>query len=60
MERERLTRLAVPSLGYLRPGHEMADAREIVLTFTLWAGPHLAALLDYDYGRIHAYTGARN
>ncbi|MFE1453386.1 hypothetical protein [Streptomyces olivaceoviridis] len=38
-ERERLTRLAVPYLGYLRPDHEADDARAIALTLTLWAGP---------------------
>ncbi|MEW2290950.1 hypothetical protein [Streptomyces sp. NPDC047841] len=59
MERERLLRLAVPYLGYLRPGHDVEDAREIALTFTLWAGPQLAALLYHDYQRINAYTSAR-
>ncbi|MGW2462361.1 hypothetical protein ACWC2M_25540 [Streptomyces sp. NPDC001761] len=58
-ERDRLTHLAVPYLGYLRPGHEVEGAREIALTLTLWAGPQLAAL-DHDYQRIHAYTSARN
>ncbi|MET8566170.1 hypothetical protein ABZV75_38515 [Streptomyces flaveolus] len=59
-ERERLTRLAMPYLGYLRPDHEVEDAREIALTLTLWAGPQLASLLDHDYKRINAYTSARN
>ncbi|MET8771104.1 hypothetical protein [Streptomyces sp. NPDC004658] len=59
-QRERLLRLAVPYLGYLRPGHEVEDAREIALTFTLWAGPQLAALLGHDYQRIHAYTSTQN
>ncbi|MFF5553951.1 hypothetical protein [Streptomyces olivaceoviridis] len=59
-ERERLTRMAVPYLGYLRPDHEVEDAREIALTFTLGAGPQLATFLDRDYKRITAYTAARD
>ncbi|MEW2514743.1 hypothetical protein [Streptomyces sp. NPDC046870] len=50
----------MPYLGYLRPDHEVEDAREIALTFTLRAGPQLAALLDHDCRRINAYTSARN
>ncbi|MET8566393.1 hypothetical protein ABZV75_39720 [Streptomyces flaveolus] len=48
----------MPYLGYLRPDHEVEDAREI--TLTLWAGPQLAALLDHNYTQITAYTSARS
>ncbi|MEW2290230.1 hypothetical protein [Streptomyces sp. NPDC047841] len=49
-----------PTWDTSHPDHEVEDAREIALTFTLWAGPQLAALLDHDYRRIDAYTGARS
>ncbi|MFM9452520.1 hypothetical protein [Streptomyces europaeiscabiei] len=56
---DHLTRLAVAYLGYLRPGHEVQDAREIALTFALWAGEALSALMHHDAERISGYTAAR-
>lgn len=56
---DHLTRLAVAYLGYLRPGHEVQDAREIALTFALWAGDALSALMHHDTERITNYTAAR-
>ncbi|MDX3695046.1 hypothetical protein PV726_32850 [Streptomyces europaeiscabiei] len=56
---DHLTRLAVAYLGYLRPGHEVQDAREIALTFALWAGEALSALMHHDTERISGYTAAR-
>ncbi|WND40821.1 hypothetical protein RI578_41770 (plasmid) [Streptomyces sp. BB1-1-1] len=56
---ERAARLAVPFLAYLRPGSELEDAREIALSFALWAGQDLAALMQYDSQRIVGYTQAR-
>ncbi|MCL3999044.1 hypothetical protein [Streptomyces lavenduligriseus] len=56
---ERAARLAVPFLAYLRPGSELEDAREIALSFALWAGQDLAALMQYDAERIAGYTRAR-
>jgi hypothetical protein len=56
---ERGARLAVPFLTYLRPDSELEDAREIALSFTLWAGHDLAALMQYDAERIADYTQVR-
>lgn len=56
---ERAARLAVPFLAYLRPGSELEDTREIALSFALWAGQDLAALMQYDSQRIVGYTQAR-
>jgi hypothetical protein len=54
-----LTKIAAPYLHYLREGHEVEDAREIVLTFALWAGENLAAFLRHDPTQITGYTTAR-
>ncbi|MGW1291201.1 hypothetical protein ACWD4N_48715 [Streptomyces sp. NPDC002586] len=56
---DHLTRLAAAYLGYLRPGHELQDARQIALAFALWAGDALAALMHHDTERINGYTAAR-
>ncbi|MFD7663464.1 hypothetical protein [Streptomyces sp. NPDC059788] len=56
---ERLARIGVPYLLYLRDGHEVEDAREMALTFALWAGAQLAALMHHDAERITAYLHAR-
>ncbi|MGZ2361507.1 hypothetical protein LRE75_33320 [Streptomyces sp. 372A] len=56
---ERAARLAVPFLAHLRPGSELEDAREIALSFALWAGQDLASLMQYDTGRITGYTQSR-
>ncbi|MEU5137700.1 hypothetical protein [Streptomyces californicus] len=56
---DRVARLAVPFLAYLRQGSELEDAREIALSFALWAGQALASLMQYDIGRITSYTQAR-
>ncbi|MFD8727814.1 hypothetical protein [Streptomyces sp. NPDC059611] len=56
---DRAARLAVPFLAYLRQGSELEDAREIALSFVLWAGQALASLMQYDTGRITGYTQAR-
>ncbi|MFE0777609.1 hypothetical protein [Streptomyces sp. NPDC058861] len=56
---DRAARLAVPFLAYLRHGSELEDAREIALTFALWAGQALATLMQYDTERIAGYTQAR-
>ncbi|MEV7282892.1 hypothetical protein [Streptomyces sp. NPDC093111] len=57
---ERLARIGAPFLLYLRDGHELQDAREVVLTFALWAGSQLAGLMRNDAGRITAYLDARD
>ncbi|MEU2453855.1 hypothetical protein ABZ605_27730 [Streptomyces sp. NPDC012765] len=41
----RVTATAAAVLGYLRPGKEIEDGRELALTFILWAGTLLAQLL---------------
>ncbi len=58
---ERLVRIGAPYLRYLRAGHEVEveDAREIALTFALWAGSYLAALMQHESGRIAAYLDER-
>ncbi|MEU0665239.1 hypothetical protein ABZ508_13665 [Streptomyces lavendulocolor] len=56
---ERAARLAIPFLGYLRAGSELEDAREIALSFALWAGADLSALMQDDADRIAGYTAAR-
>ncbi|MEU6462233.1 hypothetical protein [Streptomyces sp. NPDC046976] len=57
---ERLAQIAVPYLRYLRDGHEVEDAREVALTFALWAGAQLAGLLQHDAERIAVYLTARD
>ncbi|MGW1291207.1 hypothetical protein ACWD4N_48745 [Streptomyces sp. NPDC002586] len=52
-------RLSAAYLGYLRPGHELQDASEIALSFALWAGDALSALMHYDAERINSYIAAR-
>ena len=59
-ESKRLLRIGVPYLRYLRKDHEMEDAREMALTFALWAGPQLAALMHDDVERISSYLDARS
>ncbi|MGQ4404400.1 hypothetical protein ACN6K4_006024 [Streptomyces hayashii] len=56
---ERAARLATPFLAYLRPDSELEDAREIALSFALWAGQDLSALMQHDAERIAGYTQAR-
>ncbi|MES9512235.1 hypothetical protein ABWJ92_38730 [Streptomyces sp. NPDC000609] len=56
---ERLARVAVPYLMYLRDGRRLEDAREIALTLALWAGSQLAALMHHDPDRITSYLDAR-
>ncbi|MER6540485.1 hypothetical protein ABT215_43425 [Streptomyces sp900105755] len=56
---QRLVRIGVPYLHYVRQDHGVEDAREIALTFALWAGDQLAALMHHDVARIHAYMDAR-
>ncbi|MFC3985194.1 hypothetical protein [Streptosporangium jomthongense] len=53
------TRMARPYAAYLRDGHQVEDAREVVLTFALWAGATLAELMRYDDQRITSYVEAR-
>ncbi|MEU6350138.1 hypothetical protein ABZ896_12505 [Streptomyces sp. NPDC047072] len=57
---DHAARLAVPYLGYLRPEHELEDAREMALSFVLWAGASLSELMDHDATRISNYTNARS
>ncbi|HBF78520.1 MAG TPA: hypothetical protein DD420_00850 [Streptomyces sp.] len=57
---ERLARIGAPYLLYLRDGHEVEDAREMALTFALWAGSQLAALMRHEADRITSYMDARN
>lgn len=57
---QRLARIGVPYLLYLRGDHEVEDAREMALTFALWAGAHLAELMHYEAERITAYLNARD
>ncbi|MEU5958283.1 hypothetical protein [Streptomyces sp. NPDC047525] len=57
--KEHAARLAIPFLGYLRPDSELEDAREIALSFALWAGQDLSALMQHDAERIVGYTEAR-
>ena len=45
----------MPYLHYVRQDHAVEDAREIALTFALWAGPQLAELMRHDVVRINAY-----
>lgn len=56
---DRLVQIGAPYLRYLRTGHEVEDAREVALTFALWAGPQLAALMLHDAERITSYMDAR-
>ncbi|UKZ02828.1 hypothetical protein BOQ63_001460 (plasmid) [Streptomyces viridifaciens] len=56
---ERLVQIAVPYLSYLRPGHEVEDAREVALTFALWAGENLARLMAYEADRVDGYLADR-
>ncbi|MGK4586108.1 hypothetical protein [Kitasatospora sp. HPMI-4] len=56
---DQLARIAVPYLRYLREGSEVEDAREVALTFALWAGAHLSALMGHDAERIASYTAER-
>lgn len=55
----RLTQIVAPYRNYLRAGHEVEDARELALTFTLWAGTQLAEVMHHDAGRITRYLNAR-
>jgi hypothetical protein len=57
---ERLARIGAPYLLYLRPGHEVKDAREMALTFALWAGSQLSSLLADDAEQITSYMDARD
>ncbi|MFJ7905308.1 hypothetical protein ACIQ6V_33335 [Streptomyces sp. NPDC096198] len=43
----------------VRQDHAVEDAREIALTFALWAGPQLAELMRHDVVRINAYLDSR-
>lgn len=56
---QRLIRIGVPYLHYVRQDHAVEDAREIALTFALWAGPQLAELMRHDGVRINAYVDSR-
>ncbi|KQV13476.1 MULTISPECIES: hypothetical protein [unclassified Kitasatospora] len=56
---ERLLRIAVPHLNYLRPGSKVEDAREVALTLAMWAGQRLAELMAHETGRISGYTADR-
>ncbi|MFJ2780210.1 hypothetical protein [Kitasatospora sp. NPDC087315] len=56
---ERLVRIAVPYLSYLRPGREVEDAREVALTLGQWAGANLAGLTVFGGDRVHAYLNHR-
>jgi hypothetical protein len=44
---------------YLRQDQAVEDAREIALTFALWAGPQLAELMNHDVARINGYLDSR-
>ncbi|MFI5985156.1 hypothetical protein ACIBEA_30345 [Streptomyces sp. NPDC051555] len=55
----RLARIGAPYLLYVRDDHEIEDAREMALTFGLWAAGELAQLLHDDPARITAYLTAR-
>lgn len=57
---ERLARIGAPYLLYLRDGHEVEDAREMALTFALWAGSQLTALMHHEAERITSYLDARD
>ncbi|AXK36502.1 hypothetical protein DVA86_31940 [Streptomyces armeniacus] len=57
---EHVVRIATPYLHYLRADHEVEDAREVALTFALWAGSQLAALMHNDPDRITACMDARD
>ncbi|MET9127757.1 hypothetical protein [Streptomyces sp. NPDC004528] len=56
---EQLVRIDVPYLHYVRPDHDVEDAREIALTFALWAGQQLAELMHHDPARVHGYVDSR-
>lgn len=56
---ERLVRIGLPYLHYVRQDHGLEDAREIGLTFALWAGAQLAGLMHDDVVRINAYLDSR-
>ncbi|GAA1213392.1 hypothetical protein [Streptomyces rhizosphaericus] len=57
---EHAVRLAAPYLAYLRPDFQLEDAREVALTFALWAGQSLSALMHYDVERITGYMLSRS
>jgi hypothetical protein len=57
---DRLVRIAVPYLLYLRADQDLEDAREMALTLGLWAGGQLADLTHYDAERITSYMNARD
>ncbi|MEV8101736.1 hypothetical protein [Streptomyces sp. NPDC088135] len=57
---ERLVRIGALYLRYFRDGHQVEDAREMALTFALWAGSQLAALMLHAPGRITSYLDARD
>ncbi|MCX4581168.1 hypothetical protein OHB41_50370 [Streptomyces sp. NBC_01571] len=56
---EQLVRIGVPYLHYVRHDHDIEDAREIALTFALWAGQQLAELMHHDPDRVHGYVDSR-
>ncbi|MEU1500545.1 hypothetical protein [Streptomyces sp. NPDC005732] len=56
---EQLVQIGVPYLHYVRPDHEVEDAREIALTVALWAGQQLAELMHNDAARVHGYVNSR-
>ncbi|MFI5982491.1 hypothetical protein ACIBEA_16640 [Streptomyces sp. NPDC051555] len=55
----RLARIGGPYLLYVRDDHQVEDAREMALTFGMWAASELAQLLYDDLVRITAYTATR-
>ncbi|MFF4607798.1 hypothetical protein ACFY12_34295 [Streptomyces sp. NPDC001339] len=57
---ERLAGIGLSYLWYLREDHEVEDAREMALTFALWAGQQLAALMHHDAERIRSCMDARD
>ncbi|MFD8725635.1 hypothetical protein ACFV2H_48790 [Streptomyces sp. NPDC059629] len=59
LARQRLVRIGVPYVHYVRQDHVVQDTREIALTFALWAGPQLAELMRHDVVRINDYLDSR-
>lgn len=57
---EHAARLAAPYLAYLRPDSQLEDAREVALSFALWAGQSLSGLMHHDVDRITGYTQSRS
>ncbi|OIV39345.1 hypothetical protein BIV57_00415 [Mangrovactinospora gilvigrisea] len=56
----RRAQIAGPVGAYLRVGHEVEDARELVLVLAQWAGPHLATTLAHDTDLIGSHRLLRD